>query len=171
MEELKSLFGDGSLSYDEFASKLAENNIKLANLKSGAYVDKAKLDKANTSLSDLQAKYDELVESTKTYEADKKELETFRTEKVNKESIDKILEAKIDNKYAKFVLSEIKSSLGKDDKFEDALTKYVKENPQYLTTRQGVLKFGTPDLEQGNAPEQKSINQTMNDIIRSRGEN
>lgn len=172
MDELKSLFGDGSLSYDEFASKLAENNIKLANLKSGAYVDKAKLDKASTSLSELQSKYDELVASTKNYEADKKELETFRTEKANKESIDKILGAKVDSKYAKFVLSEIKSNLGENEKFEDALTKYVKENPQYLTARQGVLKFGTPDLEKGNAPEnKKTTNQTMNEILRSRGEN
>lgn len=174
MDELKSLFGDGSLSYDEFASKLAESDIKLANLKSGTYVDKAKLDKANTSYNDLKTKYDSLVESTKTYEHDKKELETLRAEKSTNESINKIIDAKVDKKYAKFVLSEIKSTLGENDKFEDALTKYVKENPQYLTTRQGVFKFGTssPDLEKGNAPaNQKTTNQTMNDIIRSRGEN
>ena len=174
MDELKSLFGEGSLSYDEFSSKLAENDIKLANLKTGTYVDKAKLDKANTNYNDLKTKYDSLVESTKNYEADKKELETFRTEKVNRENLDKVIGAKVDSKYAKFVLSEVKSNMGENDKFEDSLAKYVKENPQYLTTRQGVFKFGTssPDLEKGNAPtNQKTTNQTMNEIIRSRGEN
>ena len=43
MEELKTLFGEGSLSYDEFTAKCLEQNIKLANLGSGLYVDKAKL--------------------------------------------------------------------------------------------------------------------------------
>ena len=173
MEELKTLFGEGSLTYDEFSAKLSEGNIKLANLKSGSYVDKAKLDKANSSYSELQNKYNELFESTKNYEADKKELETFRAEKVNREYFDKITGANVDNKYAKFVLSEIKSNMNENDKFEDALAKYVKENPQYLTTKQGVFKFGTttPNLEGGNAPEDnKTINQTMNDIIRNRGE-
>lgn len=173
MDELKSLFGEGALTYEEFESKLAENNIKLANLKSGMYVDKSKLDKANTNYSELQAKYNELVENTKTYDADKKELEAFRTEKTNRDYIDKIVGAKVDNKYAKFVLSEIKSSMGENDKFDDVLSKYVKDNPQYLTTRQGVFKFGSssPDLENGKGTETKTINQTMNEIIRNRGEN
>ena len=106
-------------------------------------------------------------------EAEKKELETFRTEKANKELIDKITNAKIDNKYAKFVLSEINSMVDDNNKFDDVLAKYVKDNPQYLVTRQGVLRFGTlPDLEKGNSPvDNKSTNQTMNDIIRNRGEN
>lgn len=173
MEELKTLFGDGSLTYDEFSTKLNEGNIKLANLKSGSYVDKAKLDKANSSYNDLQTKYNELFESTKNYEADKKELEAFRAEKVNKDYFDKIAGANIDSKFSKFVLSEIKSSMQENEKFEDALAKYVKENPQYLTTKQGVFKFGTtsPNLEGGGSPsDNKTINQTMNEILRNRGE-
>lgn len=173
MEELKSLFGEGSLTYDEFETKLSEGGFKLANLKTGSYVDKAKLDKANSSLSELQSKYNDLIESTKNYEAEKKELEDFRAEKANKDFLDKITGAKVDSKFAKFVLSEIKSSMGENDKFEDVLAKYVKENPQYLTTRQGVFKFGktSPDLEGGSSPEDsKTANQTMNDIIRNRGE-
>lgn len=172
MEELKALFGEGSLTYDEFATKLNEGNIKLANLKTGSYVDKSKLDKVNSSLSELQSKYDSLVESTKNYEVEKKELENFRTEKANKDFIDKITGAKVDDKYAKFVLSEIKASMGENDKFEDVLAKYVKENPQYLTNGKGMFKFGTlPNLETGKSLEdKKTINQTMNDIIRNRGE-
>lgn len=170
MDELKSLFGEGSLTYDEFEQKLAgDTNIKLANLKTGAYVDKSKLDKANSSLGEFQTKYNELVEKTKNYDAEKAELETFRTEKAEREYLGKVTGAKVDSKFAKFVLNEVKSSMADGDKFEDKLAQYVKDNPQYLTTRQGVFKFGTstPNMEQGSAPN-PTVNQTMNEIIRNR---
>lgn len=173
MEELKTLFGEGSLTYDEFATKLSDGNIKLANLSNSAYVEKVKFDKVNNKYRELETKYNELETNMGNYEADKKELEAFRAEKVNREYFDKITGANVDNRYAKFVLSEVKSSMQDNDKFEDVLTKYVKENPQYLTTRQGVFKFGssTPNLEGGSSPEDnKTINQTMNEIIRNRGE-
>jgi predicted nuclease with TOPRIM domain len=68
MEELKSLFGEGSLSYEEFSQKLGEaKDIKLANLKSGNYVDKAKYEKLETSVNEWQTKYSALEESTKGY--------------------------------------------------------------------------------------------------------
>lgn len=171
MDELKSLFGEGSLTYDEFESKLTEGNIKLANLKSGAYVDKSKLDKANSNYGELQAKYNELFESTKNYEADKKELEAYRTKEANAELIEKVKGAKVDDRYAKFVLSEVKGLMNEGDKFDDTLAKYVKDNPQYLTTRKGVFKVGasSPNLEQGNAPSQ-NVNQIMNEIFRNKGE-
>ena len=46
MEELKSFFGEGSLTYEEFSQKLGEakDTIKLVNLKTGNYVDKSKND-------------------------------------------------------------------------------------------------------------------------------
>ena len=38
MEEIKALFGEGSLSYEEFSQKLGEaKDIKLANLKNILY--------------------------------------------------------------------------------------------------------------------------------------
>lgn len=171
MEELKVLFGENALTYDEFEAKVnSAGNIKLANLKSGLYVDKAKLEKATTSYTELETKYNKLVEDTKTYEADKKELETFKAEKANNELLSKVAGAKVDTKFQKFVLSEVKSSMKDDDKFEDVLSEYVKNNPQYLEVRQGVFKFGasTPNLEQGSSMTEKSINQQMNDIIRGK---
>lgn len=172
MEELKTLFGEGSLTYDEFTAKCQEQNIKLANLGSGLYVDKAKLDRTNNSLNELKEQYKALADNTKTYEADMKELLAFREEKANQGFMDKITGAKIDNKYAKFVLSEVKSQVNEENKFDDVLAKYVKENPQFLTTRTGVFTKGTstPDLESGSEPS-KSENQQMNEIFRSFREN
>ncbi len=46
MDYLKPLFGDGALTYDQFASKVAEagDGIKLANLADGHYVSRVKYD-------------------------------------------------------------------------------------------------------------------------------
>lgn len=46
MDYLKPLFGDGALTYDQFASKVAEagEGIKLANLADGHYVSRVKYD-------------------------------------------------------------------------------------------------------------------------------
>lgn len=172
MEELKTLFDGGSLSYDEFTAKCKEQKIELANIGNGGYVSREKLNKEIAKTAELREQYNQLVNGTKDYDANMKELETLRAEKENQGFMDKISGAKIDNKYAKFVLSEIKSQVTEENKFDDVLAKYVKENPQFLTTRTGVFTKGTstPDLESGSEPT-KSINEQMNDIFRNFREN
>ena len=172
MEELKSLFGEEALNYEQFMAKVGEGNIKLANINAGGYVDKSKLDKQINSNKDLQAKYDELLKNTENYEAITKELNELKQEKLTAGLMGQIRDAKVDDKFAKFVLGEVKGSMGEGDKFEDALAKFVKENPQYLTTRQGVFKFGSssPDLENGSKAPAETTNQLMNAIFRKRGE-
>jgi hypothetical protein len=62
MDFLKTIFGDKALTYAELEAALKDNkDIKLANLASGQYVDKAKLDgkiselnTANQTIKDLQ---------------------------------------------------------------------------------------------------------------------
>lgn len=62
-EYLKTIFGDKSLSFDDFSKALeTSKDIKLANLTDGKYVDKQKLDDktveldtANKTITDLQA--------------------------------------------------------------------------------------------------------------------
>ena len=171
MEELKSLFGDVALTYEEFESKLnGASGIKLANLKSGNYVDRAKFEKANQNYTELESRYNQLVEDTKDYENNLKELETLRNEKANSDLISKIKDAQVDDVFAKFVLSEIKSSMKDNDKFEDVLNLYIKENPQYLKSKTGIFKNGTstPNLGNGNAEQVKSNDQFMNDLIRNK---
>lgn len=170
MEDLKSLFGEETLSYEQFTEKVSNANIKLANINAGGYVEKAKLDKQITSNKELQAKYDELVKNTENYEAITQELNSLREEKTNNELAKQIHNANVDDKFAKFVLSEVRSIMKEGDKFEDVLSKYVKDNPQYLTQRQGAFRFfgsSTPNLEQGNQANTKSENETMNDIFRN----
>lgn len=51
MEKLKALFGSDALTFEQLEEKLKDNKeIKLANLASGNYVDKAKLEKAEGEL-------------------------------------------------------------------------------------------------------------------------
>jgi len=56
MDALKKLFGDKALTYAELEKALEGNKeIKLANLASGGYVDKAKFTAAETQISDLKS--------------------------------------------------------------------------------------------------------------------
>lgn len=173
MEELKALFGDGALTYGELESKLKESNIELANLKKGEYVSKGKLDRINSEYKDLQARYTELQKGTENYENLKTELETLKSEKLTNEQLKIIRDARVDEKFSKFVLNEVKSQLKENEKFEDVLNAYVKENQHFLTTRQNVFKQGASmqDLEHGNGVDDKNTNQIMNSILRNRGEN
>ena len=66
MEFLKSVFGEGSLTFDEFAAVAAEAGLKLADLAAGGYVDKRKLTELTdtnnalkSTLSNCQAELDE----------------------------------------------------------------------------------------------------------------
>ena len=43
-EELKNLFGENSLSYDDFSKAIEEKGMKLANLSAGGYIAKSKYD-------------------------------------------------------------------------------------------------------------------------------
>ena len=56
MDALKKLFGDKAITYAELEKALEGNKeIKLANLASGGYVDKAKFTAAETQISDLKS--------------------------------------------------------------------------------------------------------------------
>lgn len=172
MEEIKNLFGEETLSYEQFAEKLnTAENLKLVNIKEkdNGYVAKEKLDKVLHSYNELKTKYSQLLDETSSHEKDLEELKAMRAEKENADKLDKIRQAKVDDKFAKFVLSEIKGTIKENEKFEDVLEKFVKENPQYLTVRQGVFSFGasSPNLEQGSNANTESTNSIMNKIFRS----
>jgi len=172
MEELKSLFGEGSLSYDEFEQKLGEagETIKLANLKSGNYVDKAKFEKVEKSLNDYQTKYTALQESTKDFEQVKASYDDI-TSKYNDllkkqdetEKMSLINGANVNPKFAEFVYSKVASQVSDSKDFKTALDGYLKENPEFLKEKKGTFV----DLQNGGQPT-KSGNEKMNDLIRGR---
>jgi hypothetical protein len=169
MEELKSLFGEGSLSYEEFSQKLGEaKDIKLANLKSGNYVDKAKYEKLETSVNEWQTKYSALEESTKgygdlqaTYDTLKADYDALITKQDEAEKMNLISGSNVNPKFAKFVYTEVQSLVNESKDFKTALTEYLKENNQYLNTQ----KSPYIDLEKGGG-QQKTENQIINEKIR-----
>jgi len=170
MEELKSFFGEGSLTYEEFSQKLGEakDTIKLVNLKTGNYVDKSKFDKSELSAQDLKAKFDALTESTKDYESIKAERDTIKsqydelkTKFDTNEKMNLINGANVNPKFAKFVYSEVLSMTDDKKDFQTALSEYLKENKELLNGTKGTYV----DLEKG-VGQQKTENQIINEKIR-----
>lgn len=171
MEELKALFGEGSLSYDEFEQKLGEagETIKLANLKSGNYVDKAKFEKLEKGLEDYKTKYSALEESTKGFDELKSQFDDV-SNKYNEllgkqevaEKMEKIKGANVNDKFAKFVYNEVNALVSDEKDFQTVLSEYLKENSQFINSKSTYV-----DLQNGGATI-KSANEKMNDFIRRR---
>lgn len=172
MEELKTLFGEGSLSYDEFEQKLGEagDTIKLANLKSGNYVDKAKYDKLEKSITDYQTKFDALKESTSDYDklkTDYDDISTKYNDLLNKQDVaDKmnlIKSANVNPKFEKFIYSEVLSQVNDSKDFQSALNDYLKDNKEFLNTSKGTYV----NLQNG-VGEALTPNEKMNSYLRSK---
>ena len=157
MENLKKLLGDGyheGMTVEEINSAL--NGKNFVDLKSGRYVDKNKYDSLKTD-------YDILKEQTKDYDEIKTSNENLKNEKKKAEYLSKIKEQKVDDKFANFVLSEVEQN----DKFEENLKTYLKNNPQYVINNDNskIISSG-PSLEKGSNPTQNE-NATMNDTFRN----
>lgn len=171
MEELKALFGEGSLSYEEFSQKLGEaGDIKLANLSSGNYVDKAKYEKLEKKYNEWQTKYSALDESTKgygdlqaKYDALKTDFDALVTKQEEAEKMALISGANVNPKFAKFIYAEVSSMTNESKDFKTALAEYLKDNKEFLNQKQGTYV----DLE-GGTLQPKTANEKMNDFIRRR---
>lgn len=172
MEELKSLFGENSLTYDEFTKKIGEagETIKLANLKSGNYVDKAKYEKIEKDATDWKTKYQSLNDKYKDYDELKTNYETLNenyTKLQNKhnetERMNLIKDSNVDTRYQKFVYSEVLQQVDDKKDFQTVLNEYLKENKQYFKNSQSTYA----NLENNTTPP-RNANQKMNDFIRRR---
>lgn len=170
MEELKSLFGDGSLNYEQFEQKLGEagETVKLANLKSGNYVDRDKYAKVESQANEWKTKYEAKVESTKDYDAVnaerdnlKKELEDLRHKVDESEKMTLINASNVNPKFAKFVYSEVNALASDDKDFKTALTEYLKDNGEFLNKSNSTYV----DLQNGTGIK-KTADALMNDMIR-----
>lgn len=167
MDELQELFGEEALNYADFSAKLSEKGIKLANIKAGGYVDKGKYDK----LAGEYAKYKQENDVSKyaDYDTLKAELEKLKAEKEEAEFVAKVAEAKVDAKFQKFVVAEVKPLVSDKKDFKTCLDEYLKENPQFVvnTQRQGVFqKSSQPNFDDGDKGGAPSTNKKMNEILR-----
>lgn len=167
MDELQELFGEGTLSYADFSAKLNEHGIKLANIKAGGYVDKAKYDKLSAEFA--KYKTDNDASKYADYESIKTELETLKAEKADAELAKEVAEANVDVKFQRFVMSEVKALVTEQKDFKTCLAEYLKANPQFVvnTQRQGVFqKSSQPNFDDGGKGGAPSTNKKMNEILR-----
>ena len=183
-EELKELFGENSLSYDDFSKAIEEKGMKLANLSAGGYIAKSKYDDVKKAKNlDYKKKYEDLEASIQGDDGINAKLKNITTERddykskyedINSkysmlEATNKVISAGIKPEFAKFVASEVLGQETDTLDFDTALKAYKAKNPQFNTETTIVRKKVSSSLsldgkEQTN---QNETNQTMNDLIRS----
>jgi hypothetical protein len=167
---LKQFFGEdgaAAITYDQLTRGITEKGIKLADLSLGGYVAKDKFDEQVRKFNDYKTKND--VTKFADYDAIKAELETLKTEKADRELIEKLSGKKVKPEFQKFVLAEIKATMGEGDDFEKAMEAYLKANTQYVATEEEkpkpFFKSSSAPLDNGSG-EGKTTSQKMNALIR-----
>lgn len=168
---LKQFFGeDGNtaITYEQLTQGIASKGIKLADLSLGGYISKDKFDEQTRRFNDYKAKND--ISKYADYETIKAELEVLKTEKADRELMEKLSAKKVKPEFQKFVLSEIKSKVTEQLPFDKAMEDYLKENAQYIEVqekgKQTFFKNSSVPLESGSG-ESKNTNQKMNTLFRS----
>ena len=184
-EELKELFGENTLSYDDFSKAVEEKGMKLANLSAGGYVAKSKYDddvKKAKNL-DYKKKYEDLEASIQGDDGINAKLKNITTERddykskyedLNSkysilEATTKVTSAGIKPEFAEFVASKVLKEVTDTIDFETALKSFKAKNPQYnsettITRKKVGSSLGLDGKESNN---QNETNQIMNDLIRS----
>ena len=184
-DELKELFGENSLSYDDFSKAIESKGMKLANLSAGGYVAKNKYDddlKKAKNL-DYKKKYEDLEESIQGDDGINEKLKNITTERDDYKSkyeelnskysmldaTTKVVKAGVKPEFAKFVASEVLGQVSDTLDFDTALKAYKAKNPQYNAETTVVRKKvgSSLGLDGKGTNNQDETNKIMNDLIRS----
>ncbi len=182
-DELKELFGDKALSYDDFTKQVEGKGIKLVNLSAGGYIAKNKYDddvKKAKNL-DYKKKFEDLQASIEGDDGVNAKLKNITTERddykskyetLNKEysilnATNKVTNAGIKPEFAKFVANEVLDMTSDTIDFDTALKSFKAKNPQYNVETTVVKKNSSVDLGGNSQINQNGTNQIMNDLIRS----
>lgn len=169
MEELKALFGEESLDYATFESKLAESGLKLANLAGGGYVAADKYSKLQRDFDKYKAEND--VSKYSDYEAIKAERDTLVAEKAENALTAQVVAAGVGEKFRKFVTAEVKGLVTKEKDFVACLSEYLKENSQFVeqpdTSGKGFFQRGGSSVDlSGGTKKTQSTSEKMNNFIK-----
>ena len=181
-EELKELFGDKTLSYDDFTKAIEGKGMKLANLSAGGYVAKSKYDEdiKKAKATDYKKKFEDLQASIEGDEGMNAKLKNITTERddykskyeaLNKDysiltAKDKVIHAKVKPEFAEFVANEVFKMTSDTIDFDTALKSYKAKNPQYNAEATVIKKNSSVDLGGKEQTDQNETNQIMNDLIR-----
>lgn len=163
---LKQFFGeDGNtaITYEQLTQGITSKGIKLADLSLGGYVSKDKFDEQTRKFNEYKAKND--ASKYADYDSIKSELETLKSEKADRELIEKLSAKKVKPEFQKFVLAEIKSNVTAEKTFDKAMDEYLQSNTQYIDEVKPFFKSSSAPLENGSG-ERKTTNQKMNALIR-----
>lgn len=183
-EELKELFGENTLSYDDFVKAVDEKGMKLANLSAGGYVAKTKYDDdvKKAKNIDYKKKFEDLQNSIEGDDGVNAKLKNITTERDDYKSkyealnanysmltaTNKATEAGIKPEFAEFVASKVLKMTSDTVDFDTALKSFKAKNPQYnLETTVIKKKNSSVDLGGKEQTNQNETNQIMNDLIRS----
>lgn len=172
-EMFKSFFGEdgtGSIDYATFNDALTKSGMKLADINKGEYVAKAKYQKALDDFTKYKAEND--LSKYADYDELKAKLQALETEKAENEMLKEVSKAKVDDKFGKFVMSEVKQLVTDKKDFATCLKEYLEQNPQFVQDeddKKSVFKVRTnPDLQKGDGSQKSSTNTIMNKILRGK---
>ena len=182
-EELKQLFGDRNLSYEDFTKAVEGKGMKLANLSNGGYVAKSKYDDdlKKAKALDYKKKFEDLQASIEGDDGVNAKLKNITTERddykskyetLNKDysilnATNKVTSAGIKPEFAKFVASEVLGMTSDTIDFDTALKSYKAKNPQFNVETTVIKKNSSVNLDGKEQTNQNETNQIMNDLIRS----
>ena len=171
MDNLKKLMGSSyhdGITVEEINTFLGSG--KFVNLSDGNYVDKDKYNKVVSEKDQKKTSLDELTEKTKDYETLKTENETFKGEKADADLKAKLKGYGVSEKAFKYVKGDINDKtlvLGDDDKAnKEAVSKYLKDNPQFAEKGQPSRKVISTKLEPAG-DDTVVDNKTVNDNLRA----
>lgn len=83
MNELKELFNDGALTYDQLVAACSDKGIKLADLSSGEYVSKYRYDEAERLRKEAEGKADAIKDYDPDWRTKLKDAEDAANTKIN----------------------------------------------------------------------------------------
>ncbi|MFL8951098.1 phage scaffolding protein [Helcococcus kunzii] len=106
METIKQLFGDKSLSYDQFISLIKDKGIKLADLSQGQYVDKQKFENKVEEVNNLQSQLNTANETIKDFQNTENDLKTLRQKAAEYEKDNEQWQEKYNNSIKEYALRE-----------------------------------------------------------------
>ena len=164
----KSFFSEGeAINYEQFNQKLGESGMKIVDINAGGYVDKNKYDRMVNEYTDYKSKND--VSKYADYDTIKSELQQYKIKEVEQQKTDKIKQAKVDDKFVRFIISEVDNMVNDKEDFDKCLEKYLKDNPQYITTTKPIITFGSSVNVEGDGKNNSQVaptNKVMNALLR-----
>ena len=172
--DFKEILGD--LYTDEIGNKLNNSGIKFADLSKGEYVSKDKYETADNEAKTYKNKYEKLFSSREdisskelvkiTAERDdyKSKFEETSNKLNSLERGIKVKEAKIDDKFKDFVISEVSKLVDDKTDFDTALKGFVEKNPQYKVPEK-TRRVNSSFSMSGNGQNETSKNDVFNNAL------